>query len=110
MKTVKLFTTRLQEMVLIMNLILFPEALGGHSEVAITCLLSGFETALDYQIINYIGDINNDGSITLLDLTIIVSYLFEESNFSDIEFWAGDINFDNNISISDILILSESLE
>ena len=62
------------------NLILFPEALGGHSEVAITCLLSGFETALDYQIINYIGDINNDGSITFLDLTIIVSYL--SSSFS----------------------------
>ena len=91
------------------NLILFPEALGGHSEVAIACLLSGFETALEYQVINDKGDVNNDGSINILDLTITISYLLGESNFSDFEYWAGDVNFDQKISVFDILLLTESL-
>lgn len=91
------------------NLILFPEFLGGHSDVAITCLLSGFETALEYQVINDKGDVNDDGNITILDLTIMISYLFDESNFSDFEYWAGDVNFDQYISLIDILLLSDSL-
>ena len=91
------------------NLILFPEVLGGHSEVAITCLLSGFETALDYQIINNKGDVNIDGNITILDLTIVISHLFDETNFLDLEYWAADVNFDNNISLFDILLLADSL-
>jgi hypothetical protein len=91
------------------NLVLFPEFLGGHSEVAITCLLSGFETASDYQMINNKGDLNIDGALSILDINVMMGYLVFESNFSDFELWAGDVNFDQKISILDLLILSDNL-
>jgi hypothetical protein len=77
--------------------------------VAITCLLSGFETASDYQMINNKGDLNIDGALSILDINVMMGYLVFESNFSDFELWAGDVNFDQKISILDLLILSDNL-
>ena len=92
------------------NLMLFPEAVGGHSSAAITCLLTGFEVMSNFQIINIKGDFNSDGSLTLIDLSLLLSSLSSENILSDFEWWAGDLNYDEEHTIIDILKIADQLQ
>ena len=51
---------------------------------------------------NYLnGDINNDGSINVLDVVSLVSIILDENNSSNM----GDINTDGSINVLDIVML-----
>ena len=89
---------------------LFPEELGGHSALAVPCLLAGYSVILDYQIICPKGDINSDGLVSLIDLALISEYMLVENNITDYQWWAGDCDYDDNHSVMDILMLSDILE
>ena len=92
------------------NLILIPEEFGGHAEVAVTCLLEGFDIIMDYQAISIKGDINSDGLVTLNDLSLLTAYTLLQNILTEFEFWAGDLDYDNNHSIIDLLMVAEAIQ
>lgn len=49
------------------------------------------------------GDANNDGTINLLDITFLISYLYKGGPEPD--FYAGDVNSDGTINLLDITYL-----
>ena len=47
------------------------------------------------------GDLNNDGSINILDVVMMVSIILGEEPYTSI----ADLNFDQNIDVMDIVLL-----
>ncbi len=92
------------------SLTLYPASLGGHAEVASICLAAGFEIILDYQIINSKGDLDGNSDITLYDLEILSTFLINDNELNQYQYWAGDLDFNNTISVFDILILADLIE
>ncbi|HIF83543.1 MAG TPA: hypothetical protein EYQ37_06805 [Candidatus Marinimicrobia bacterium] len=91
------------------NLELFPEALGGHSEVAVTCLLAGYTVILEYQRISPKGDMNSDGLITIEDVNALMESILIENDLTEFQWWAGDLDADNSHSIFDLLGASDAV-
>lgn len=92
------------------NLILYPVELGGHSEVAPTCLFAGYEVILDYQTISPKGDMNGDGSLFAEDMDLLSESTLFENDLTEFQWWAGDIDYDDSHSVFDLLRLSDLLE
>ena len=92
------------------QLILFPEILGGHAQLAPICLIAGYNTMLTYQKINDKGDIDENNIIDLQDLFLLENFICSDINSSSYSFWAMDMNFDYNIDVFDLLTLSDSIE
>jgi len=91
------------------NLELFPEALGGHSDVAVTCLLAGYTVILEYQRISPKGDMNSDGLITIEDVNALMESILIENDLTEFQWWAGDLDTDNSHSIFDLLGASDAV-
>lgn len=91
------------------NLILYPPELGGHGDIAPTCLLAGFTTIFGYQIISPKGDINGDGSILSNDFDLLYESILFQNDITDFQDWAGDLDYNNVHSIFDLLQLSDLL-
>jgi len=54
----------------------------------------------------YLGDVNQDGEINVLDIIRVINVILEnEPPPSDYELWAGDVNSDINMDVMDIVIL-----
>ena len=51
------------------------------------------------------GDVNQDQSIDVLDVVIIINFILGIESPDNIEFFASDINDDNHINIQDIILL-----
>jgi len=92
------------------NLVLYPEEMGGHSEVSFVCIFAGYDVILDYQKINPKGDLDSDGLITLLDCEQLSSIMINNDEISDFQFWAGDFDFDLVHSVMDLLMLIDNIE
>ena len=56
-----------------------------------------------------IGDINDDGLISILDLYFVVSFLMGEIEFDENELIIADVNFDLSVDIYDLLMISNIL-
>ena len=54
-----------------------------------------------------IGDVNNDGSVTIDDIATLIDYLLKGEG--DVNVNAADVNNDGNITIDDIAILVDYL-
>jgi pimeloyl-ACP methyl ester carboxylesterase len=91
------------------NLELFPEALGGHSDVAVTCLLAGYTVILEYQRISPKGDMNSDGLITIEDVNALMESILIENDLTEFQWWAGHLDADNSHSIFDLLGASDAV-
>ena len=92
------------------NLELFPEELGGHSDVAVTCLLAGYTVVLDYQKISPKGDMNSDGQVTMIDLALLTESILVENNITEFQWWAGDCDYDDQHSVMDLLMVADLIE
>ena len=92
------------------NLILFSEEMGGHSELSFFCLSQGFEVITDLQVISYKGDINNDGLVNSLDLDQFSTILINNIEITNFQFWAGDLDYDFEVTIMDLLSISDIIE
>ncbi len=92
------------------SLELFPEALGGHSDVAVTCLLAGYTVILEYQRISPKGDMNSDGLVSLIDLTLLSESILVENNITEFQWWAGDCDYDDQHSVMDLLMVADLIE
>ena len=59
-----------------------------------------------FEIINNpMGDVNLDGTLTILDVTLLQRYLVELANYSDEQFALADANQDGEINIADATYL-----
>ena len=56
-----------------------------------------------------IGDLNSDGYVTLVDLTILSRHLAEWADYQTINTVAADVNCDGEVTLVDITILSRYL-
>ena len=56
-----------------------------------------------------IGDVNQDGLLSILDVYFLLSYLMGEINFNNNNFIIADVNFDSSVDILDLLILADVL-
>ena len=92
------------------TLTLFSENLGGHVEVAPTCLFAGFELIEDYQAISPKGDMDSDGFITFDDVDLLTESILLENGITEYQWWAGDYDSDNSHSIFDLLGASDAIE
>jgi len=84
-----------------------PESFGGHSDVAPWALFGAYQIAQDIQIINELGDVNQDGNFNILDIVKIANIILEgiEPGGFDYTLWASDLNLDLEINIQDIVML-----
>ena len=55
-----------------------------------------------------IGDVNNDGEVSIADVTALIDYLLD-STASNINLVAADVNNDSEISIGDVTALIDML-
>ena len=92
------------------NLELFPEELGGHSDVAVTCLLAGYTVILEYQRISPKGDMNSDGLVSSIDLALLSESILIEYNITEFQWWAGDCDYDDQHSVMDLLMVADLIE
>ena len=91
-------------------LTLYPEELGGHSDVALTCILAGYTVILEYQRISPKGDMNSDGIITSEDVNLLRESILIENDVTEFQWWAGDLDWDATHSIFDLLGASDLTE
>ncbi len=92
------------------NLVLYPEDMGGHSALAFVCLFAGYEVITDYQVISTKGDINNDGIISLIDFEQLSLSIIYDYEMTDFQYWAGDCNYDLKHSVMDLLFLADNID
>ncbi len=84
-----------------------PESFGGHQDVAPWALFGAYEIAKQTQMINELGDINQDSSLDILDIVGIAILILDEGILvsEEYKFWASDLNLDSIINIQDIISL-----
>jgi len=62
--------------------------------------------AFESEYSNYlVGDVNYDNDVNILDIIIIVGFILNEIDLTDIEMWLSDLNQDGEINILDIIIM-----
>ena len=52
-----------------------------------------------------LGDINNDGTLNILDIVRVINIILEDEAPDECESWAADINEDGLINIQDIVLI-----
>jgi hypothetical protein len=84
-----------------------PESYGGHSDVAPWALFGAYQIAQDLQMVNELGDVNQDEDLNILDLVLIGNIILGGCSPIDFEYclWASDVNTDQQINILDIIAL-----
>ena len=55
------------------------------------------------------GDVNNDGIVNIIDVVLLVNYILDTVEFSNLSACKGDINLDSIINIVDIVIIVNSI-
>jgi len=93
-----------------MNLILYPTFYGGHTAVALTCIIDGFDVIQNYQVICPKGDLSGDGNLAIDDIAYLKESIFLENSLTEFQWWAGDLDSDLFHSIFDLLLLSDLIQ
>ena len=55
------------------------------------------------------GDINNDVSLDILDIILLINFILNIMEFDDFQNCVGDLNSDNNIDILDVINLMNNI-
>jgi len=92
------------------TLTLYPEEMGGHGEVATTCLFAGFDVISDRQAISPKGDLNSDSYIMVQDVDLILESIVHETDLTDFQWWAGDCDYDDQHSVIDLLMVADLID
>lgn len=92
------------------NLTLYPEAMGGHAELAIPCILGSYNVILAYQALSPKGDMNSDGQLTIEDSGLLVDSILEENELTEFQWWAGDADTDDSHSVLDLLLVLDQID
>jgi hypothetical protein len=51
------------------------------------------------------GDVNDDGSINVLDVVVMVNVILLLEDATEYIVWAADLNFDGSINVMDVVLL-----
>ncbi len=62
-----------------------------------------------YNQLNIQGDVNNDGSINIQDIVILLNYIFGSENPTPEQFDASDMNNDGILNILDVILIVEQI-
>ena len=54
-----------------------------------------------------LGDVNQDLSIDILDIVLVVNFILDQQNPDNAQFFASDLNGDSIINIQDIILMVE---
>ena len=92
------------------TLTLYPEEMGGHGEVATTCLFAGFDVISDRQAISPKGDLNSDSYIMVQDIDLILDSIVHETDLTEFQWWAGDCDYDDQHSVIDLLMVADLID
>ena len=90
------------------NIVIFeaiPASAGGHQDVALIALQGAFEISNTIQNINQKGDVNEDLSLDISDIVILISSIVNNEDIGSYIRWAGDINNNEQINILDVISL-----
>ena len=73
---------------------------GGHVQLR-------YQIGLTYQqeCNQVLGDVNNDSSIDILDITSMVEYVIGIHDFNNMQLCVGDLNYSSILNVTDIIIL-----
>ena len=52
-----------------------------------------------------LGDLNQDGTLNVLDIVLLVDLILNNPNPSDMEMLLGDLNGDGNLDVLDVVQL-----
>jgi len=63
--------------------------------------------AIEYNFGVVPGDINIDGTLNVSDAVLLLEWVLNDSNITELEFALADINNDNRVDILDIVVLVE---
>jgi len=55
------------------------------------------------------GDVNYDGNLNILDIVLIVNYILEIAEFTEMQFYLADMNLNGEIEILDLVILANAI-
>ena len=82
-----------------------PASYGGHSDVAPWGLFGAYQLAKDLQMINELGDVNQDRTLNVLDVVKIANIILGGTAPLGFDYtqWASDIDRDGDIDIQDII-------
>ena len=90
------------------NLIEADNTFNGENTLIITSGYTGIEfenviISMESITDNYIGDINNDGVLNIIDVVLLVNFILLIENPSEIEFITSDVNNDGILNVLDIV-------
>ena len=92
------------------NFIQIDDNFVGENTLIITSGYTGIEfenviISMDSITDNYIGDINNDDVLNILDVVLLVNFILLIENPSEVEFITSDLNNDGILNVLDIVEL-----
>ena len=58
-----------------------------------------------FSHLDMLGDINNDGSLNIQDIVILINYILDIDQYDDEDFQNADINFDGTLNVLDVIII-----
>ena len=92
------------------NLYLMTESLGGHSEVAVYCLLSAYNICENnYKNIRNLGDLNNDSIINIQDLLIMIGFILDANELNHLDIWLSDFDENQTVNVQDIILIVDRI-
>jgi hypothetical protein len=53
---------------------------------------------------------NADGTLSMVDMAFLSSYIINDLEFTALQYWLGDCNFDDQNDVMDILMLSDKIQ
>ena len=76
---------------------------GGPNQYWDQILLDSYEFLFTY--LDIIGDINNDGSLNIQDIVILINFILDIDEFDNDDFQNADINLDGTLNILDVILI-----
>ena len=76
---------------------------GGPNQFWDDILQDSYEFLFSY--LDMLGDINNDGSLNIQDIVILINYILDIDQYDDEDFQNSDINLDGTLNVLDVIII-----
>ena len=58
---------------------------------------------------NLLGDVNFDSEVNVVDIVMIIGFIMENSDPSELQFYLSDLNQDNSLDVMDIIIIVNTI-
>lgn len=87
-----------------------PEEFGGHSDVAIYCLISAYQISEEnYKHIRIVGDINGDTILNIQDIIMLINFIIYDMPWDHLDQWLADIDHNLSVDVLDVILLLDNI-